>query len=319
MGTSHVCGRLAPSPTGYLHLGNIWSFLFSWLAVRSCNGRLILRIEDIDPERSRPEFVSELVKDLYWLGLDWDEGPDVGGGNAPYLQSSRKEIYENHMAVLEEQGLLYPCFCSRKELRSVASAPHMGEYSARYSGKCRKLDVWQYKEMYSLGRKSSLRIKFDKKSTRFVDKIQGEQFFSNEDAGGDFILQRSDGVISYQLAVSVDDAMMGVNLVVRGRDILSSTPRQIFLFEQFGYCIPQYGHVGLLLDGAGERLSKRHGSLSIKSLRASGLKPGELVGKLAFLAGLLDESRPIMPADLLKNFDFSRLPVQDISIGAFLH
>lgn len=310
-------GRLAPSPTGQLHLGNIWSFLFAWLLVRSRRGQLILRIDDIDPERSRSQYINSLIDDMHWLGLDWDEGPDVGGPHGPYLQSQRSALYEEQILKLKDRDLLYRCFCSRKELRTIAGAPHPGDFSAHYSGKCRHLNETSCEKLISQGRRPSWRIKFEESHVQFRDLIQGPQAFAGRMAGGDFVIQRSDGIFAYQLASSVDDAIMNINLVVRGRDILDSTPRQIFLLEQLGYPIPAYAHHGLLLDCAGERLAKRHASrLSIASLRSCGFRPENIVGRLAVMGGIIRSFRPVSPAELLDVFYGAALPAADVKLDA---
>lgn len=298
-----------------MHLGNAWSSLLAWLAARSVGGRVILRAEDIDPQRSRPEYLAELLADLRWLGLDWDEGPDIGGPSAPYLQSARGEIYRNAISSLSRLGLLYPCFCTRRELRHSASAPHAGEDVPPYPGKCRLISDHRRARLLAEGQPASLRIACHDEVFIFEDAVQGPQRFLLPGPGGDFVLQRSDGVVAYQLAVSVDDAMMGITQVVRGRDILPSTARQIFLQRLLGHHdVPEYAHIPLLLDSRGERLAKRHKSLTIQSLRHKGVLPQKIIGYLARLAGLLDRYEPVMPSELLKEFNFKRIPLTDIKV-----
>ena len=229
-----IRGRLAPSPTGYMHLGNAWAFLLAWLAARSAAGQVVLRIEDIDPQRSRPEYAAALIEDLTWLGLDWDFGPDKPepAANAPlgpFEQSQRGGHYAAAIAEFERAGLTYPCFCTRKELRSLAGAPHVDDAGAPYPGTCRHLSPAQQEAMLAAGRRPCLRLRCPAEPITFTDAVLGEQSYTLADCGGDFALRRSDGVMAYQLAVAVDDALMGINQVVRGRDILISTPRQIAL------------------------------------------------------------------------------------------
>ena len=306
-----ICGRLAPSPTGYVHLGNAWAFLLAWLAVRARKGVLILRLEDIDPQRSRPEFATAILEDLRWLGLDWDQGPDVGGPAGPYEQSRRTAVYADVLARLEAAGLTYPCFCTRKELRLLAAAPHVDDAGAPYPGICRELSVEQRETLLRAGRKAAVRLRCAAERVDFVDALLGPQSFCLAECGGDFALRRSDGVLAYQLAVAVDDALMGVNQVVRGRDILSSTPRQIALLRLLGHAVPSYAHIPLLLDGEGQRLAKRHRSLSLRVLRERGADPRRVVGLLVRLAGLNPRGWPVLPAELLPDFALERLPGAD--------
>lgn len=299
--------RLAPSPTGLLHLGNAWSFLLCWLAARSSGGKVILRIDDIDPQRSRPEFIDAIVHDLAWLGLDWDA--DI------VFQSARTRLYAAALENLQAQNLVYPCFCTRKELRSLAAAPHLEDMPPPYPGTCANLAPAQRENMLVQGRPCSLRMRCPDAAITFGDIIQGQQHFTKMEHGGDFPLRRSDGVWSYQLASTVDDAETGVNLIVRGRDLLSSTPRQIILAHALDFSLPQYAHVPLLLDQQGERLAKRHKSLAIAAMRAAGLRPAQVIGRLARLAGFNPDNAELMPAQLLPYFRFEMLPKQDLLVG----
>lgn len=300
-------GRLAPSPTGLLHLGNAWSFLLAWLGVRahpSGAGRIILRQEDIDPARSRREWMDGIEHDLAWLGLDWD-GP-------VFHQSERGEHYEAALSRLDAQGLVYPCYCTRKELRELAGAPHgahdgLGDAGAAYPGTCRHLSPEEREERESQGRRASLRLLCpDGESGRegFTDLVLGPCSFTLADCGGDFALRRSDGVWSYQLAVVTDDIAMGVTQIVRGEDILLSTPRQLLLWKLLGGTAPAFAHIPLLHDSEGERLAKRHKSLSLAQLREAGKSPEAVVGWLAALAGLSEAAAPVSPhalADRLRS------------------
>jgi len=308
-----VRGRLAPSPTGRLHLGNAWSFLLCWLAVRSAGGRLVLRMEDIDPERSRPQFADDILRDLAWLGLDWDEGPDLGGPFAPYTQSERLERYAEVIDDLTRLGHTYPCYCTRKELKTMASAPHMEDVGPIYPGTCLGLGAAERREREALGRRPALRL-HGGEDIRFVDLVHGEVQMGWAQCGGDFPLRRSDGVIAYQLAVAVDDMDQRINLVVRGADILPSTPRQILLFRLLSADIPQYAHVPLLLDHEGVRLAKRHQACELRALREQGVSPDAIVGYLAHLAGLLTENLPLTPRDLLHGFAWEKIPRNSVKL-----
>lgn len=314
-----IRGRLAPSPTGYAHLGNAWAFLLAWLAARSAAGQVVLRIEDIDPQRSRPEYTAALIEDLTWLGLDWDFGPDKPETAAidamgPFEQSRRGDHYAAAIAQLERAGLTYPCFCTRKELRSMAGAPHVDDAGAPYPGTCHNLTHTQREAQLAAGRHPCLRLHCPEGLINSTDTVLGPQSYTLEDCGGDFALRRSDGVVAYQLAVAVDDALMGINQVVRGRDILISTPRQIALLKLLGYGAPAYAHVPLLLDAEGQRLAKRHQSLTLRSLRQTGADPRRITGLLGLLAGCNPGGKAASPAELLPHFSLLRLPAEDIRI-----
>ena len=322
-----VRGRLAPSPTGLLHLGNAWAFLLAWWAARSAGGSIVLRLEDIDPQRSRPEYAAAILDDLRWLGLDWDEGPLPGtaadGGRlaeqgpcGPYVQSRCGPFYAEALRRLEALGRLYPCFCTRRELRALAGAPHVDDAGAPYPGTCRHLTPERRAALQREGRRACLRFHGPEDVIAFCDLVQGPQRRRLEECGGDFAVQRSDGVMAYQLAVTVDDGRMGINQVVRGRDILPSTPRQIALLRLLGYTIPAYAHIPLLCDAAGERLAKRHGSLSLRALRAEGVPPERIVGLLAWLAGGNPSRRDVRPAEVAARFRLDALPRDDIRLDA---
>ena len=245
-------GRFAPSPTGLAHLGNAWSFLLAWLAARQAGGEILLRMEDLDLERCSPVYMQLLMSDMRWLGLDWDEGPTPERELAAYHQSNRFPLYEEALQMLVSRGLAYPCFCSRKDVRSMASAPHVGDAGAAYPGTCRGLHPAEAARRIAKGERFSWRFRSTDRVYRFADGLYGLQERALADCGGDFSLRRSDGVFSYQLAVSVDDALMGVTQVVRGRDILPSTPRQLALLDALGLEAPSYVHIPLLLDAEGD-------------------------------------------------------------------
>lgn len=303
-----VCGRFAPSPSGRMHLGNAWSALLAWLLARSRQGRMILRLEDLDPDRCKPEYCRGVEEDLRWLGLDWDEGGS--GGGPQYFQSRRGECYRAALERLEEQGLLYPCFCTRGQLHAP-NAPHRSDGELIYAGTCRNLTPAERLERQKT-RRPALRIRVPEETIEFHDLLQGRVRENLRRECGDFILRRSDGVYAYQLAVVVDDALMGVNQVVRGSDLLGSTARQIWLGRTLGYSTPEYCHVPLLCAPDGRRLSKRESDLTLRALRESGVKPEEIVGRLAHAAGLTDHPEPVRPAELLPVFDVKKLPREDI-------
>lgn len=296
--------RLAPSPTGRLHLGNAWAFLCAWLDCRQAGGRLLLRFEDIDPERSSAAFMAEQMDDLRWLGLHWD--------GEPVIQSTRGAAYEAALERLRGLGRLYPCYCTRKELRTelqaLAGAPHVDDRGAPYAGTCRNLSMEERVRREAAGRRPCMRL--DTRNLQpesFTDAVCGFQEMTIADCGGDFALQRSDGVYAYQLAVVVDDASMGVTRVVRGNDILYSTPRQLALFRLLGHPPPAYAHIPLLADAAGERLAKRHASLSLRHLREIGVSPERILGLLAHKAKCFSTPKTVRAAELLPIFALNRL------------
>lgn len=307
-----LVGRFAPSPSGRMHLGNIFTALLVWLDVRSNNGRLILRIEDLDPQRCSWEKAAQLVDDLQWLGLDWDEG----GLQPEYCQSRRGEHYRAVFARLEAAGLVYPCFCSRAQ-RLAASAPHLGENSQADCCPCRNLSAAERRERLAAGQAAAWRVKVPAERINLQDNNLGEYSENLAADCGDFIIRRSDGVFAYQLAVVADDAAMGVNRVVRGRDLLSSAPRQIWLHRVLGYAPPSYCHVPLLLAADGKRLAKRDASLDMGSLRRSCTAP-QLIGGLAWLAGLQPSPRPASPRDLVGAFSWARVRKADILLNDLL-
>ncbi len=237
MNKQSVRGRFAPSPSGRMHLGNLWSALLAWLSSRSQGGEMVLRLEDLDIGRCRPEFCDQVMRDFEWLGLDWD--------NEPVYQSQRSDFYAEGITLLREKKLIYPCYCTRAE-RMAASAPHRSDGIAVYDGRCSRLSDAERAE-YEKTRKAALRVAVPDREIAFEDMLQGEYHENLLHDCGDFILRRSDGVHAYQLAVVMDDAQMGVTEVVRGSDLLDSTPRQLWLQQQLGYDRPQYAHVPLLL------------------------------------------------------------------------
>jgi len=304
-------GRFAPSPSGRMHLGNLLCALLAWLSARSGGGRYLLRIEDLDTARCRPAYAAQMEDDLRWLGLDWDEGGSLGGPRGPYEQSKRTALYAAALEELERQGAVYPCFCTRAQLHA-ASAPHRDDGLTVYPGTCRRLTAAEAAEK-SKTRPPALRLRVPKETVSFTDGHMGavSEFLPTE--CGDFLLRRSDGLYAYQLAVVVDDAAMGVTEVARGADLLSSTPRQLLLYRLLGLTPPKFYHFPLLLDSQGRRLSKRDGSLGLDVLREK-YGSEEIVGKLAYLAGLNPSAAPRAPAELVPSFGWDRVPLCDIPL-----
>lgn len=309
-----VRGRYAPSPTGALHLGNLRTALLAWLFARAAGGQFILRIEDLDIPRTRPGAARTLLDDLRWLGFDWDEGPDVGGPVGPYVQSARQAIYDHAIAQLREAGLIYPCYCTRAELAQIASAPQ-GDDAPRYPGVCRHLTPEERAAREAAGRRPSLRFIAPETPIWFRDALWGDISESSAATTGDFIVRRSDGIVSYQLAVVVDDALMGITQVVRGHDLLSSTARQLALYDALGYPRPTlYAHVPLVVDDTGARLAKRDAAAGLAGMRAAGYSSRQVVGALAASCGLSPVDVPADLDGLVAQFAPSRLNLHDTPI-----
>ncbi len=307
MGTS-VTGRFAPSPSGYMHMGNLLAMLLAWLDVCALGGRIVLRMEDLDPVRTTAEYARTIADDLRWLGLDWDEGwPDPA-----YAQSSRTDLYEDAFHDLERRGLVYPCYCSRAQ-RLAASAPHPGEDHRDHGCRCQYLTAAERSALEAAGRRPAWKVRVPDETVTVMDGHYGP--FSQNLARdvGDFIIRRADGVYAYQLAVSVDDMLMGVTRVVRGRDLLDSAPRQAWLIRTLGGTPPEFCH-GPLLISEHEKLSKRLGSLSTQTFRRTHT-PEALLGQLAHLAGLLPAPEPIKAKDLVPLFDWDKVPINDIPLA----
>lgn len=297
-----IRGRYAPSPTGDLHLGNLRTALLAWLFARCTGGQFVLRIEDLDLQRVRPGATERMLHDLHWLGLDWDEGPDIGGPHVPYTQSERQEMYTCYLQLLVDKGLIYPCYCSRAEIARAASAPH-GNEGPRYPGTCRNLTQAQRREHEVNNRRPSLRFRVDdERIVSFIDLLAGpvEQQVHHEI--GDFIVCRSDGIFAYQFAVVVDDALMRINQVVRGADLMQSTARQILLYEALEFPTPAFAHVPLLLDEQGKRFSKRVQSAGLEPLRAAGATPAQIVGQLAAGCGLVNRGEQLSASELAQRY-----------------
>ena len=303
--TSITRGRYAPSPTGFLHLGNARTALVAWLRARAQGGTFVLRVEDLDGPRTVAAAVEGNVEELRWLGLDWDEGPDVGGPYAPYTQSERGARYEEALERLQAQGHIFACYLSRKDLRNIASAPHSqgfvyGEQERTENERCRA-------EKIERGKTPSFRVQVKGETLHFHDLLAGEQIIHTAQQVGDFVVRRADGLWAYQLAVVVDDIAMKIGEVVRGDDLLTSTGAQLLLYRALGETPPQYLHVPLLFDIEGERMAKRKGSLTLNALREAGVHPARVTGLLAYTLGLLHELEEVAPSDLLGIFSLDTL------------
>lgn len=305
-----IRGRFAPSPSGRLHLGNILSSLLAWLDVRSQGGVMLFRLEDLDPDRSWDSCARLMADDLLWLGLDWDEGWRPEGGDA-FRQSTRTARYEAALDALHAHGLVYDCYCSRAE-RLAASAPHPGE-AGDCGCRCRGFTPEEVRKKVRAGRRPARKLTVDGRAAEWTDGHYGPQRQVLRPGRDDFIIRRSDGVFAYQLAVSVDDWEMGVTRVVRARDLLPSTARQIRLIETLGGTAPEYCHAPLLVAPDGRKLSKREGDLNMEYFRAH-YTAEALLGVLARLAGLRETAAPVAAADLIDDFSWDRVPRKDIVI-----
>lgn len=300
-----MTGRYAPSPTGEMHLGNVLAALLSWLSARQQGGMWKLRIEDLDPQRSRQEYADRLMRDLEWLGLTWD-------GEVVY-QSQRTAIYEQYLQQLH--ALTYPCTCTRNEILA-AQAPHESDGRVVYPGTCRPNGVESQKSkvdslITSVDRPAAIRLMVPDEMIEYEDRVYGHQSVNLATHCGDFILRRSDGVFAYQLAVVVDDAEMGVTEVVRGRDLLLSAAQQIYLYRLLGKDVPTYSHHPLLVNSRGQRLCKRDQSLAVGALRER-YSAQDIIGRLAYAVRLIPAPEPVTPQQLLMYFSWSKIPNQDI-------
>lgn len=307
MTSTPLVTRFAPSPSGHLHLGNARTALLNWLAARKDGGRFILRVEDTDEARSTDAFMHALFDDLHWLGLAWDEGPDVGGPHGPYRQQQRRDIYDGWLAKLDAGGLTYPCYCTPAELSMARKRQLAAGKPPRYPGTCRDLAPQQRAERVARGLPAALRYRVPTgQFVAFDDVVHGAQRFATDDIG-DFIIQRADGSTAFFFSNAIDDALMAVTLVLRGDDHLTNTPRQLLILQALGLQAPRYAHVALLIGMDGAKLSKRFGALSLGDLRAQGYLPGAVRNHLVRLGhncvtdGWLDAAA--MPAD----FDLARL------------
>ncbi len=292
-------GRFAPTPSGRMHLGNVFAFLIAWLSVKSRGGSIVLRMEDLDTQRTSAEFAETLRRDLLWLGLTWDEETPP--------QSARSKIYEEYFSRLQEMDLLYPCYCTRSQLHSV-NAPHRADGTYVYPGTCRDLTP---QKQAAFDRAPAWRVRVPNREFAVEDMGQGLYRENLLTDCGDFVVRRADGVFVYQLAVTVDDALAGVTEVVRGVDLLNSSPRQMYLQELLGFPHPDYGHVPLLLAPDGRRLSKRDKDLDLGELRKR-MTPEQLIGLLAHTAGLIPSPEEISLRELTEEFRWSKMKTGDI-------
>ena len=302
-----------------MHLGNIYAALISWLSAKKDGGAWLLRIEDLDKQRCKREWADRLMDDLLWLGLEWDEGPDKKSlqdqncaAAKSYYQSERDTIYQKYFRALEERGLVYDCFCRRADLLA-SSAPHASDGTPIYAGTCRDLSASDCERLLK-ERSPAKRIRLPDRESIFVDGHYGQQKLNLARDAGDFIIRRADGNFSYQLAVTVDDALMGVTQVARGRDLLASTHQQLFLYEALGLQKPQFLHFPLLVDKEGRRLSKRDKDLDMVYLRTR-FSPQEIIGKLMFLCGLSPACKPMDLQEAATIFAWNKLPREDIVVG----
>lgn len=299
--------RFAPSPTGHLHLGNARTALLNFLAARASGGRFILRVEDTDEARSSDTFMRDLFEDLHWLGLDWDEGPDVGGPHKAYRQQQRRAIYESWLSKLDAAGLTYPCFCTPAELAIARKQQVAAGKPPRYLGTCRALTEAQRAEKLVSGKPAALRFRVPAgQLVSFTDLVHGEQKFATDDIG-DFIIRRADGSTAFFFSNAIDDSLMGVTLVLRGDDHLTNTPRQMLILQALGLPAPRYAHVALLLGMDGAPLSKRHGDLSLRDLRKRGYLPSALRNHLVRLGHSCVTDGWLNEAAMRADFDLNRL------------
>ena len=289
-------GRFAPSPTGPLHVGNLRTALLAWLFARSAGARFLMRVEDLDRSRVQPGIEETQLTDLRAIGLDWDE-PIV-------RQSERMGLYEEAIARLDGDGLLYPCYCTRREIRAAVSAPHGIPAADRYPGTCRELTRAKRAEREAAGRPPALRVRAEGVRISFEDRLLGRQ----EGETDDFVLRRNDGTPAYQLAVVVDDVDQGIGEVVRGADLVDSTPRQVLLARLLGLPVSRYAHVPLVLGPDGRRLAKRHGAVTLQDRAAQGDGPGEVLAWMTRSLGLAEPGEKPAVEDLLARFDPEKLP-----------
>ena len=293
-------GRFAPTPSGRMHLGNVFAALLAWLSVKSKDGEMVLRMEDLDTQRTSADFAEILRDDMNWLGLTWDR--------EQIPQSRRSDVYDRYFELLRDRGLIYPCYCTRSQLHSV-NAPHLSDGTYVYQNTCRNLTD------PPMDRKPAWRVMVTDKLWTVEDKCQGHYELNLATHCGDMVVRRADGCYVYQLAVTVDDGEAGVTEVVRGMDLLSSAPRQMYLQELFGFAHPEYAHVPMLLAPDGRRLSKRDRDLDLGELRKH-VSRETLLGTLAFSAGLLDRKESISPEELAKEFSWDKVKGESIYLDA---
>ncbi|MGC6445226.1 MAG: tRNA glutamyl-Q(34) synthetase GluQRS [Rubripirellula sp.] len=305
-----MVGRFAPSPTGAQHLGNARTYLLAYWAARSRGDRLVFRIEDVDSPRVKTWAVQQAMDDLRWLGLDWEEGPDMGGPNGPYQQTLRMQSYRDVIDRLIQANRIYPCTCTRKDIASAGSAPHFDHEPAVYPGTCSR---WSNQDPLPSSGTFCWRFRSSKRVFSFVDALLGYQEARPCEALGDFPVTQKNGEPSYQLAVAIDDSMMGVTEVVRGNDLIASTFRQLQIFEFLNVTPPTYAHVPLVLGSDGRRLAKRHGDTRLSMMREKGVPAGKIVDWAAKSAGLIGENEVVdHPSEVVSRFHWSKVTHDDV-------
>ena len=302
-------GRLAPSPTGAQHVGNARTYLIAWLSARSRKGEVKLRMEDIDSPRVKAGAAEQALEELRWLGLDWD--------GEPVIQTTRLALYESALEILKAKELVYPCTCSRSDIAAAASAPHADHEGPIYPGTCAHRLASDAAILEKEGKPFAWRFRVSE-SPAFYDLFAGEVRIDLKHLGGDYVIWKNAGTPAYQLAVVVDDAAMGITEVVRGDDLIPSTPRQLLLYESLGYAPPAFAHVPLVVGEDGRRLAKRHGDTRLSSLREQGVTPERLVGLLAWSCGWIDRAEPITARELIPLFRLTSIPCQPFVLTAQL-
>ncbi|OQX88627.1 glutamate--tRNA ligase [candidate division KSB1 bacterium 4484_87] len=300
--------RFAPSPTGHLHIGNARTAILNWLFARHTNGKFILRIEDTDPERSVEEYIDQILQDLRWLGLTWDEGPEIGGECGPYRQSERLEIYQRYAQKLMDEGNAYFCYCTPEELEQMRKESHARGEAGFYNRRCLHLTDEERQQFIAEGRKPAIRFKVpDNSEVIFNDIVKGELRFETENIS-DFVIMRSEGIPTYNFAAVVDDGLMKISHVIRGDDHVSNTPRQVLLYQALGFEMPQFAHIPMILGPDRTRLSKRHGATSLDQYRLKGYLPEALINFLSLLSWSSKTGDEILSIKrLIEEFDFERV------------